>query len=52
MTYRIDFSGSCKIEAINSAEAASKFWEAICNDEPLPLNIYSIEKINQEKESR
>ena len=46
-TYYADFSGWCRVEADSANEAKAKFWECIYYDEPLLLNNYILEEVEE-----
>ena len=43
--FTIDFSGSCVIAAEDETAA---FWELINNQQPLPMNLYEVQNVEEE----
>lgn len=50
MEWYIDFSGYCIIEAENEDEARHKFWDCIMDGDPLPINYYEIQSVEEKED--
>ena len=46
--FAIDFTGSCAIAAEDEAAALRAFWELINNQQPLPMNLYDVQNVEEE----
>lgn len=46
--FTIDFAGSCVITAEDETAALHTFWELINNQQPLPMNLYDVQNIEEE----
>ena len=46
--FTIDFAGSCVIAAEDEAAALRAFWELINNRQPLPMNLYEVQNVEEE----
>lgn len=46
--FAIFFTGSCVIAAENETAAVSTFWELINNQQPLPMNLYEVQNVEEE----
>ena len=49
--FTIDFTGSCVIAAEDEAAALRTFWELINNQQPLPMNLYEVQNVDEEIQS-
>ena len=47
-TFRIDFTGSCAITAMDEETALAIFWHLIQTEQPLPSNLYDIQNVEEE----
>lgn len=46
--FTIDFAGSCVIAAEDETAAMRTFWELINNQQPLPMNLYEVQNVEEE----
>lgn len=46
--FTIDFAGSCVIAAEDENAALRTFWELINNQQPLPMNLYEVQNVEEE----
>ena len=46
--FTIDFVGFCVIAAEDEAAALRAFWELINNQQPLPMNLYAVQNVEEE----
>ena len=43
----IDFNGYCEIRAETADEAEEIFWKMVGSDQPLPCNLYEIDRVEE-----